>query len=224
MFEGSAVARISVEPARFTGITVCLIATSSGISWITARIDLELVEVDRRDAVLLRDEVGELRLLEEAELRDLRAEAAARAPSPRRAPSRSCSAVSRFSLTRSSPIRSFKTLLRTAPSRAARTQPLGTPPARKRLPARPVIGAQRGRLYRSKRRFAARSEPQASEVDGRSAGVASWYGSEARDEVFPFLLRSAPKTPPRCALCLRPRAVERAAASSRLIRHSGTAV
>ena len=36
MLEGSAVARISVEPARFTGITVCLSATSSGISSITA--------------------------------------------------------------------------------------------------------------------------------------------------------------------------------------------
>ena len=36
MFDGSAIATISVEPARFTGITVCLIATSSGISWITS--------------------------------------------------------------------------------------------------------------------------------------------------------------------------------------------
>ena len=77
MFDGSAVARISVEPARFTGTTVCLSATSSGISCDHGRIDLEVVEVDRRHAVLLGDEVGELVLLEEAELRDLCAEAPA---------------------------------------------------------------------------------------------------------------------------------------------------
>src|SRR5262249_37191504 len=44
------------------------------------RLDLELVEVDRRNAVLLRDEVGELALVEIAELRDLGPEAAARDP------------------------------------------------------------------------------------------------------------------------------------------------
>jgi hypothetical protein len=37
-------------------------------------LDLELVEVDRGDAVLLRDELGELVLVQEAELRDLGAE------------------------------------------------------------------------------------------------------------------------------------------------------
>ena len=36
MFDGSAVARISVDPARFTGITVCFAATSSGMSCVTS--------------------------------------------------------------------------------------------------------------------------------------------------------------------------------------------
>ena len=39
--------------------------------------DLELVEVDRRDAVLLREEVGELRLVEDPELGEAVAEACA---------------------------------------------------------------------------------------------------------------------------------------------------
>ena len=41
------------------------------------RLDLELVEIDRGHAVLLGDEVGELVLVEEAELGDLRAEPSA---------------------------------------------------------------------------------------------------------------------------------------------------
>jgi hypothetical protein len=45
------------------------------------RVDLELVEVDRWHAVLLGDEVGELGLLQVAELGDLGAEAAATVPS-----------------------------------------------------------------------------------------------------------------------------------------------
>ena len=42
-------------------------------------VDLELVEVDRGHAVLLGDEVGELGLVEQTDLRDLRAEPVARA-------------------------------------------------------------------------------------------------------------------------------------------------
>ena len=41
------------------------------------RVDLEVVEVDRRDAVLLGEEVGELRLLDGADLDEVVADAAA---------------------------------------------------------------------------------------------------------------------------------------------------
>ena len=77
MLEGSAVARINVEPARLTGTTVCLSATSSGDQLDHHRVDLELVEVDRRNAVLLRDEVGELVLVQVAQGGDLGTEASA---------------------------------------------------------------------------------------------------------------------------------------------------
>ena len=77
MFDGSAIATISVEPARLTGIDAVLARDLLGDQLDHVGIDLELVEVDRGDAVLLRDEVGELVLVEEAELGDLRAEAPA---------------------------------------------------------------------------------------------------------------------------------------------------
>ena len=76
MFDGSEVARISVEPARLTGTTVCLSATSSRDQGDDLGVDLKVVEIDRRHAVLLRDEVGQLPLVHEAEFGDLGAETA----------------------------------------------------------------------------------------------------------------------------------------------------
>ena len=106
MFEGSAVARISVEPARFTGTTVCFAATSSGISWITegSMSNSSRLMSGTPYCLATKDESS----------------CSWRKPSlvicaPRREPPvfassrafRSCSAVIRFSRTRSSPIRSF---------------------------------------------------------------------------------------------------------------------
>ena len=66
MFDGSAIATISVEPARLTGITGVLARHLLGDQLDDVRVDLELVEVDRRDAVLLGEEVGELGLVEDS--------------------------------------------------------------------------------------------------------------------------------------------------------------
>ncbi len=68
MFDGSAIARISVEPARFTGITVCLLATSSGISLMTAgSISNSSRLIDGTPYCLATKSVSSV-LLEEAEL------------------------------------------------------------------------------------------------------------------------------------------------------------
>ena len=75
MFEGSAVARISVDPARFTGSTVVLRRDLFGHEFDHRTIDLELLEVDRGNAVLFGDEVGQLVLVEKSELGNLGAEA-----------------------------------------------------------------------------------------------------------------------------------------------------
>src|SRR5271157_816595 len=106
MFEGSAVARIRVEPARLTGITVCLSATSSGMSLITApSISNSSRLTDGTPYCLATKSVSS----------DSWRNPSCVIWAPRRAPLvrasslafRSCSVVRRFSLTRSSPIRSF---------------------------------------------------------------------------------------------------------------------
>ncbi len=65
---GSAIATISEVPARETGMTLCFSQTSLADQLQDVGVDLVLVEVDRRDAVLLRQELRDLAVGDEAEL------------------------------------------------------------------------------------------------------------------------------------------------------------
>ena len=78
MFDGSLIATISDAPARLTGMTWCFSRDLLGDQLDDLGVDLEVLQVDRRDAVLLGEEVGELGLLDEAELGQVVPEAAAR--------------------------------------------------------------------------------------------------------------------------------------------------
>ena len=71
---GSVIAIVSVAPARLSGTIWYFCAVSAGISLMTAGIDLELREVDRRDAVLLAEQRGDLLVLDEAQLDEVVAE------------------------------------------------------------------------------------------------------------------------------------------------------
>ena len=65
---------VSVAPARLSGTIWYFCAVSAGISLMTAGVDVELGEVDRRDAVLLAEERGDLLVLDEAQLDQVEAE------------------------------------------------------------------------------------------------------------------------------------------------------
>ena len=71
---GSVIAIVSVAPARLSGTIWYFCAVSAGISLMTAGIDLELREVDRRNAVLLAEQGGDLLVLDEAQLDEVEAE------------------------------------------------------------------------------------------------------------------------------------------------------
>ena len=60
MFDGSAIATISVEPGAVDRDDLVLLADLARDELEDLGVDLVLVEVDRRDAVLLGEEVGEL--------------------------------------------------------------------------------------------------------------------------------------------------------------------
>ena len=76
-FVGSVIAIVSVAPARLSGTIWYLCAVSDGNQLDDAGVDLELREVDRRNAVLLAEERGDLLVLDEAELDEIEAELAA---------------------------------------------------------------------------------------------------------------------------------------------------
>ena len=67
-FVGSAIATMSELPVRETGMTLCFSHSSFGTSFSDLGVDLVLLEVDRRDAVLLREEVGDLVVADVPEL------------------------------------------------------------------------------------------------------------------------------------------------------------
>ncbi len=71
---GSVIAIVSVAPARDSGTIWYLCAVSAGISLMTAAIDLELREVDRRHAVLLAQQRRDLVVLDDAQLDEVVAE------------------------------------------------------------------------------------------------------------------------------------------------------
>ncbi len=77
-FVGSAIATMSEEPARDTGMILCLLAHLLRDELEDVLIDLVLVEVDRGNAILRREEVGDLAVGDVAELRERRAEVLAR--------------------------------------------------------------------------------------------------------------------------------------------------
>ena len=59
---------VSVAPARLSGTIWYLCAVSAGNQLDDRRIDLELREVDRRNAVLLAEQGGDLLVLDEPHL------------------------------------------------------------------------------------------------------------------------------------------------------------
>ena len=68
---------VIVAPVLFTGRMLYLRATSAGISLMTRGVDLEVREVDRRHAELLRQTLGDVFLGHESELDERLAELAA---------------------------------------------------------------------------------------------------------------------------------------------------
>ena len=70
---------MSELPARETGMTLCFSHCSLRDELQDLGVDLVLLEVDRRDAVLLREEVRDLVVADVAELRERVAEVLARA-------------------------------------------------------------------------------------------------------------------------------------------------
>ena len=70
-------ATVSVRPSRLSGRTLCLIASSPGMSFAMRRIDLELRQVDRGHLVLPREHPGEVGLLYVTELDQVVADAGA---------------------------------------------------------------------------------------------------------------------------------------------------
>ena len=65
---GSAIATVRVRPSRLSGRTRFFSARSAGIELHDLGVDLELREIDRRHLVLPGERLGELDLLDEAEL------------------------------------------------------------------------------------------------------------------------------------------------------------
>ena len=79
MFEGSAIATISELPARLTGTTLWRSGHVLGDQRDHLGLDVELGQVDGRDAVLPRQELGEVLLLDRAHLDEAVAQPLARA-------------------------------------------------------------------------------------------------------------------------------------------------
>jgi hypothetical protein len=75
MFDGSDIATMSVAPARLTGMTMCLRATSCGMSLSTSSSISKSFRLIDGQAVLLGKERGQVLVLDEAELRQGVAEA-----------------------------------------------------------------------------------------------------------------------------------------------------
>ena len=73
---GSVIAIVSVAPARESGTIWYFCAVSAGNQLDDGRVDLELRERDRRHAVLLAEERGDLLVLDVAELDQVEAELA----------------------------------------------------------------------------------------------------------------------------------------------------
>ena len=71
---GSVIAIVSVAPARLSGTIWYFCAVSAGMSLMTRGVDLELRQVDRRNAVLLAEERGDLLVLDEPQLDEVVAE------------------------------------------------------------------------------------------------------------------------------------------------------
>ncbi len=78
MFVGSAIATMSALPVRETGMTLCRSHGSLGTSFRISGVDLVLLEVDRRDAVLLGEEAGDLVVADVPELGERVAQVLAR--------------------------------------------------------------------------------------------------------------------------------------------------
>ena len=77
MFDGSLIATISDGPARFTGITRCFSATSFGTSLMISGSISKSFRLIAGTPYCLREEVGELRLLDGAGLDQRGADAGA---------------------------------------------------------------------------------------------------------------------------------------------------
>ena len=77
-FVGSAIATMSALPVRETGSDLVPLARLLRHELQNVRVDLVLLEVDRRDAVLLAEEARDLVVADVAELRERVAEVAAR--------------------------------------------------------------------------------------------------------------------------------------------------
>ena len=73
-FVGSVIAIVSVAPDRESGMIWYFCAVSAGTSLTTVGIDVELPEGDRRHAVLLAQESGDLVVFDEPELDQIEAE------------------------------------------------------------------------------------------------------------------------------------------------------
>ena len=73
---GSVIAIVSVAPARLSGTIWYLLRGLGRDQLDDRRVDLELREVDRRNAVLLAEERGDLLVLDEAQLDEVVAELA----------------------------------------------------------------------------------------------------------------------------------------------------
>ena len=71
---GSVIAIVSVAPARLERDDLVLLRGLGGDQLDDRRVDFELREVDRRDAVLLAEEGGDLLVLDEAHLDEVVAE------------------------------------------------------------------------------------------------------------------------------------------------------
>ena len=71
---GSVIAIVSVLPERLSGMIWYLRAVSVGTSLMIVEVDLEAGEVDRRNAVLLAEQRGDLLVLDEPHLDEVVAE------------------------------------------------------------------------------------------------------------------------------------------------------